>query len=99
MILYGIANGSSRVDCFRNQYRRVLLVWYTIWHVIANNSLKVNTSIAWYAQFCLVYLIALPGLIASGTSIARYTGLLLGGRTILSGIGNSSPSFRNQYRR
>ena len=44
---------------------------------------------------------ALPGLIASGTSIAGYAGLLLGGRTILSGIANSSPRvdcFRNLYR-
>ena len=30
------------------------------------------------------------GLIASGTSIARYAGLLLGGRTVLDGITNNS---------
>ena len=43
---------------------------------------------------------ALSGLIASGTSIAGYAGLLLGGRTILSGIANSSSRvdyFRNLY--
>ena len=34
----------------------------------------------------------LQGLIASGTSIARYTGLLLGRRTILHGIANNSLS-------
>ena len=36
------------------------------------------------------------------TSITRYGGLLLGGRTILPVISNSSPRldcFRNQYRR
>ena len=36
------------------------------------------------------------------TSIVGYAGLLLGGRTILPGIANSSPRldcFRNQYRR
>ena len=33
---------------------------------------------------------ALPGLIASGTSIAGYAGLLLVGRTILHGITNNS---------
>ena len=45
---------------------------------------------------------SLPGLIASGTFIAGYAGLLLGGRVILSGIANSSHRvdfFRNQYRR
>ena len=33
---------------------------------------------------------ALPGLIASGINIAGYTGLLLGGRTILHAITNNS---------
>ena len=45
---------------------------------------------------------ALSGLIATGTSIAGYAGLLLGGRTILHDIANSSHRvdfFRNQYRR
>ena len=44
----------------------------------------------------------LPELIASGTCIAGYAVLLLGGRTILHGIANSSlrvDCFRNQYRR
>ena len=39
----------------------------------------------------MILLIELPRLIASGTCIAGHAGLLLGGRTILSGLANSSP--------
>ena len=77
-----------------------------ILHYITTNSLRVDTSIAGYCyvgvRFCMAQLITLPGLIASGTSIVGYAGLLPGGYTVLPGIANSSPRvdcFRNQYRR
>ena len=45
-ILHSIANGSPRVDYFRNQYRRVRRVtprWAYDLHGITNNSLRVDT--------------------------------------------------------
>ena len=107
-ILHGKTNNSLRVDCFRYQYRRVLLGGRTILHGITNNSLRVDCIKNQYRRVHKVTGTILhgitnssfSGLIASGTSIAGYTGLLLGERTILSGIANSSPRvdcFRNQY--
>ena len=42
MTLHGIANGSLRVDCFRNQYHRVLLGGRTILSGIAISSHRVD---------------------------------------------------------
>ena len=51
--MHGIANNSLRVDCFRNQYHRVLLGGCTYLHGITNYSLRIDTSIAGYAGLLL----------------------------------------------
>ena len=58
-VLYGIANDSPRVDCFRNHYRQVLLGGRTVLHGIASISLRLissTTSIAIYG-FRVMYII------------------------------------------
>ena len=94
-ILYGIANNSLKVDCFRNQYRRVRMVTATVLHGITN----IKTCIDGYAGLLLGGHTILSGianssprLIASRTCITGYAGLLLVGRKILHGIANNSLS-------
>ena len=71
-ILHGITNNSLRVDTSITGYAGLLLGGRTILHGTTHNSLRVDTSIAGYAglllRICMAQLIALPGLIASGTS-------------------------------
>ena len=107
--MHSIANGSPRVDSFRNQYRRVLLGGRTILSGIANSSAMVDCFRNLYRRVRMM-----PGKRAHDlhdiantssrvdTSIARYAGLMLGGGTIFHGIANSSlriDCFRNQYHR
>ena len=60
--LHGIANGSTRVDYFRNQYHRVLLGGCTILHGITNYSLRVKTSSTRYILLLLGGHTILPGI-------------------------------------